>query len=373
MKVAAARLYRYRLPLAIPLPWPDSPDTREGLLLRVETDGGRFGWGEIAPLPGFSKESLDEATEDAVQCLLCLKDEPLDGLLELIQEGGETTVSPYPSVQSGVAMALTMAAGAAEPTRERQALNALLAGDIDTIQADAARAREEGYLAAKLKVGREGVEADIERAQAAAKALGRTVALRFDANQAWTLEAALEFAAGVRNIVPEYIEEPLRDPQQLPDFVAKCDLPAALDESLDAELLVALEGGMLDDLEDNARRGLPGGEMGLPLVVARYYIIKPTMTGIGPRALAHLAKKHAKKHFILSAAFESGVGLVQLAAMAAYAAPRNLPIGLDTHRWLAEDVLPGPLPIEGGTLDVLRARALLEGIDTGKLEDVAGV
>ena len=373
MKCTAARLYRYRLPLAMPLPWPGAPDTREGLLLRVESDSGRFGWGEIAPLPGFSRETLEKATEDAVQCLLCLKDEPLDGLLELIQEEGETTVSPYPSVQSGVAMAISMAAGAAEPKREQQALNALLAGDIESITADATRAKEEGYLAAKLKVGREGVEADIERAKAAAKALGRTVALRFDANQAWTLEAALAFADGVRSLVPEYIEEPLRDPEQLPDFVAKCDVPVALDESLDAELLVALEGGMLDDLEDNARRGLPGGEMGLPLVVARYLIIKPTLTGIGPRALAHLAKAHPKKHFIVSSAFESGVGLVLLAAMAAHAAPRNLPIGLDTHRWLAEDVLPGPLPIEGGAIDVLRARALLEAIDTSKLEEVAGV
>lgn len=373
MKVSAARLYRYQLPLALPLPWPGAPDTREGLLLCIEADNGRFGWGEIAPLPGFSRETLEQATDDAIQCLLCLKDEPLAELLALIQEEGETTVSPYASVQSGVAMAVAMAAGAAEPKREQQALNALLAGSVETIEKDAARVKDEGYLAAKLKVGREGIDEDIARAKAAAKALGRTVALRFDANQAWTLEAALQFAEGVRGLVPDYIEEPLRDPQQLPDFVAKSDLPVALDESLDAELLVALEGGMLDDLEDNARRGLPGGEMGLPLVVARYCIIKPTLTGIGPRALAHLAKVHPKKHFIVSSAFESGVGLVLLAAMAAHAAPRNLPIGLDTHRWLAEDVLPEPLPIEGGAIDVLRAQALLGAIDTGKLEDVAGV
>src|SRR5690606_1395237 len=144
------------------------------------------------------------------------------------------------------------------------------------------------------------------RAKAAAGVLGRGVALRFDANRAWGLDEALSFAEGVHALAPDYIEEPLKDADDLPDFVAKCDLPVALDESLDAELLLALEGGMLDDLEDNARRGLPGGELGLPLVVARYYIIKPTMTGIGPRALAHLAKAHKKKHFVVSSAFESG-------------------------------------------------------------------
>lgn len=373
--ITAARLYRYRLPLAQPLPWAGAPETaREGLLLRIETDADRYGWGEIAPLQGFSRETLDEATADAVQCLQCLGGESVPGLLDLIHEAGETSVSPYPSVQSAVAMALAMAGGMGSPKREQQALAALLTGDEAQIREDAAKAREDGYLAAKLKVGKAAsVDEDIARAKAAAEVLGRAVALRFDANRAWTLEAALAFAEGVRSLAPDYVEEPLRDPEHLPDFVNRSDLPAALDESLDAELLVALEGGMLDDLEMNARRGLPGGEMGLPLVVARYFVIKPTLTGIGPRALAHLAAAHKKKHFVLSAAFESGVGIVLLAAMAAHAVPRNLPIGLDTHRWLAEDLLPGPLPIDGGALDVLRAQAMLAQIDTGRLEDVAGV
>src|SRR5690606_11410929 len=108
-----------------------------------------------------SRETLDEAIADTLQCLRCLRGEPLSDLLSLIHEEGETAVSPYPSVQSGVAMAVTMAAGAGEPQREHQALNALLAGDVDAVQADAAFAREAGFLAAKLKVGRETIEEDI--------------------------------------------------------------------------------------------------------------------------------------------------------------------------------------------------------------------
>src|SRR5690606_36090539 len=122
----------------------------------------------------------------------------------------------------------------------QQALNALLTGNEAQIRSDAARARDEGYLAAKLKVGRTGIEDDLARAGAAAESLGKTVALRFDANRAWTLEDALRFAEGLRAAVPYYIEEPLQDANDLPDFVARSDLPVALDESLDAELLMAL-------------------------------------------------------------------------------------------------------------------------------------
>jgi len=35
---------------------------RRGLLLRLEGADGAVGWGEAAPLPGFSTETLDEAT-----------------------------------------------------------------------------------------------------------------------------------------------------------------------------------------------------------------------------------------------------------------------------------------------------------------------
>ncbi len=62
MKLAGFRLYRYHLPLA------ESPKLkgttlrhREGLLVELTGDGGAVGWGEASPLPGFSRESLDEA------------------------------------------------------------------------------------------------------------------------------------------------------------------------------------------------------------------------------------------------------------------------------------------------------------------------
>src|SRR5918992_375404 len=62
MKLANFDLYRYRLPLSGPLTLGGSTHFhREGLLLKLSGDDGSEGWGETAPLPGFSAESQGEA------------------------------------------------------------------------------------------------------------------------------------------------------------------------------------------------------------------------------------------------------------------------------------------------------------------------
>ena len=66
MNLAGFDLYRYSLPLRRPLTLKGvTLQRREGLLLRLSGDDGSEGWGETAPLPGFSEESLDEATVQA--------------------------------------------------------------------------------------------------------------------------------------------------------------------------------------------------------------------------------------------------------------------------------------------------------------------
>src|SRR5215210_9539023 len=62
MKLVRFDLYRYSLPFSQPLKLEGTTlYRREGLLLRLAGDDGSEGWGETAPLPGFSMESLVEA------------------------------------------------------------------------------------------------------------------------------------------------------------------------------------------------------------------------------------------------------------------------------------------------------------------------
>ena len=86
-----ASLYRYRLPLSQPLRFHDRQiSVREGLLLKWENS-----WGEIAPLPGFSKETLEEAEAEALLCLKGALNADCDGQAGLQELSGNATMLFY--------------------------------------------------------------------------------------------------------------------------------------------------------------------------------------------------------------------------------------------------------------------------------------
>jgi len=73
----------------------------------------------------------------------------------------------------------------------------------------AARRREQGYRAFKLKVGF-GARRDLANLRALRAALGADAELMADANQAWTLDEALDMAPRLKPFALRWLEEPLR-------------------------------------------------------------------------------------------------------------------------------------------------------------------
>lgn len=67
-----------------------------------------------------------------------------------------------------------------------------------------------GIHGMKLKVGKRSVEEDIERAKIARRAGGDAFFLCVDANQAWTVEEAVQFAKGAIEAKLAWLEEPVR-------------------------------------------------------------------------------------------------------------------------------------------------------------------
>ncbi len=70
--------------------------------------------------------------------------------------------------------------------------------------------KEHAIFGMKLKVGHLSVEEDIERARVARKAGGPRFHLCVDANQAWTVAEAMQFARGARDLNLAWLEEPVR-------------------------------------------------------------------------------------------------------------------------------------------------------------------
>lgn len=324
MTVASVSLFRFRVPLARPLPVGGATlRGRDGWLVRLEDAAGRAGWGEAAPLPGFS-------TEDAAAAGAALR-ALAPGLVGTSVDAADPASAP-PSVRFAVGAARAALADA--PTaRAAIPLNGLLLGDAAAVRDAARRRYDAGYRVLKLKVGRRAVDDETALVRALADALPG-VALRLDANRAWSWDEAVRFARGVDGAPIDYLEEPLAAPERLPALAAETGLPLALDESL--------AGLAPDALADR------------PWV--RAVVLKPTLLGWdGTRAWMDAAVAHGVRA-ALSSAFETGVGLAAIVRLAA--GGDGTPAGLDTLDWLADDVLDRPLVL-GPRVDV--AAALLAG------------
>ena len=320
---------------------------RDGLLLELVGEDGASGWGEASPLPGFSREGIG----NAARSLLALGPRALG--LDLSGRGPDPAGLP-PSVAFGFEAAWWSLRAAAEGlalpgvldsrTRGSVGVAALLSGE--RVLEDAAQARGDGYRAVKLKVGGGTVEGDAALASGVAERVGNGVALRLDANRAWSLAEAERFVSLLDGVPFEYLEEPLARPEELAELVRRTGVSVALDESL-----VDREPEALGDL-----------------AYAGAVVLKPTMLGLSrTMGFAGEASRLGMTP-VPSASYESGVGTAALVALAA--AVGDAPAGLDTYRRLAGDVLESRLDLPAPVVDVERLFAAPLAVDRDALEMV---
>jgi O-succinylbenzoate synthase len=304
MKVLA--LWRYTLPLRVPLAMKYGVlHQREGLLL--ETDGADSSrWCEIAPFPGLNSESLTDCHD-----WLCAAKKNL-----------LATPAPWPSLSWGLA-----ASRQAAPADVPVPLNALLTAPVpERIGQEAADFYQQGYRCFKLKVGQARLVDDQARIAALLAATGSDIRLRLDANRSWTLSEALTMAHFLADKPLDYLEEPLRHPLEIPALYQATGCPIALDESLSAWTPSQLCWEALSAV-----------------------VLKPMLLGAPAVFRWAEAARERGKSVTISSVFESGLGVLYLARLAQCLAP-DTPAGLDTWRAFTQDVLIPPLQTEGGYL-----------------------
>jgi O-succinylbenzoate synthase len=332
VKLASFDLHRYELPLSEPLVLKGMIlRHREGLLLELIGEEGAVGWGEASPLPGVSRENLDEAARQLRDLASSMVGSEITD--DWIDQDGDfgrelDAMDLAPSVRFGCELALwdlyaaasgkALAELVASRPRATVPVNALISAPPDKALEEVRRARSAGYHAVKLKVGGRSLEEEIELVQRLNEELGDAVSLRLDANRAWGLEEAERFARGTVGLRFEYVEEPLADSAWLPSFARACGMPVALDESL-----AGIEPEALEDRW-----------------YARAVVLKPTLLGGISRTLRFAARaSRLGIEPVISSAYETGVGTAALVALAAGVGNEEVLAGLDTYRRLAGDVL----------------------------------
>jgi O-succinylbenzoate synthase len=344
MRITDLGIFGYRLPLIRPVVIKgQSLLSRSGYLIRMTSDRGATGWGDIAPLPGFSVGKLEDTRDQVFHLKSSIQDievpetwSPLMDDFPPLPHNGDCSSA----VRFAIELALwnlclaTVRSSTAlkdeQSCRRLVSLNGLLTGTEDEIVNQASQLTRSGYRAVKVKVGGKLLEEDIRLTLKVREVIGNETLLRLDANRAWSLEDAISFGKSVNGSNIDYIEEPLADPDHMTTYIAQGGIPVALDESLlehPFERLARIQG-------------------------IKAIVLKPTLLG-GFRASSRIA--HKARQFglqpVVSSSFETGVGIAGLARLAA-AVSRDIPVGLDTYRWLATDVVLPMIETQKGYIDL---------------------
>lgn len=310
----SAQIWRYSLPMEAGVVLRNQRlKSREGLVIRL-CEAGSEGWGEVAPLPGFSLESLAEAGRQT-----------LDWVDDWLA-GNNPDWPSAPSVAFGLSCAQAELTGVLPLAAEYRAAP-LCTGDPDELFAMLQALP--GDKVAKVKVGLYEAVRDGMVVNLLLEAIG-DLRLRLDANRGWTPLKARQFAKYVN---PEFrsriafIEEPCQTREQSREFARESGIAIAWDESLrEADFTFEAE----------------------PHLAA--VVIKPTLTGSLERVQQQVAQARAAGlEAVISSSIESSLGLTQLARIAAWLTPGTLP-GLDTLS-LMEAQLVRPWP--GSSLPVI--------------------
>lgn len=290
---------RYQLPMRI----GNGATLREGIYLSIRDEKGRSSEGEVAPLPHWSQETLEQALEqlDRKQTDILAIDWKEGSWAEEI-----SGLKLYPSVSFGLESAVLSLLLPLSPLRVAE--SALLMGTPKDILDQASARHREGYVSAKLKVG----NLSFKDAKAVIDHLKDTFQLRIDVNRAWQTQESLHFFSQYPLDAFDYVEEPFRNPLDLALF----SHPLAVDESFPKN--ISLE--FLDTL---------------PVLKALIY--KPTIQGglISCLSLYQWTQSRGIS-LVMSSSFESDLGLSHIAAMARRLS-LTAPAGLGTRHFILNE------------------------------------
>ncbi len=338
-------------------------ETREGMLVQVTTDMGFTGIGEIAPLPSFNGGSLKEASSFLSELAGRLRHTTIDDALELLATGRIS--SKNAPTLCGLEIALLDVLGKAKnctistllsppdfTPRACVPINAVISAKEMLAAAEAAlKARTNAFPCVKLKVGLGlSVPEEVERIALVRDAIGPSMHLRLDANEAWQLEEAVAILSQCVPYNIQYIEQPLKagDLEGMRMLRQAMPFPIATDEAVyDLESMNFV-------LENKA---------------ADILVLKPQLSG-GLRVTQQMVQTASEQGVssVITSTLEAGIGIAAELHLAAASPAITLECGLATLPLLADDLIKEELVVHAGLMRVPTGHGLGVELDQRALK-----
>jgi o-succinylbenzoate synthase len=343
VSIARARLQSYSLPLRDPWPSADGDVTeRRGWIVALEDDLGRVGLGDAAPFPGFGLETHASAGAGLRLALTRLVGVRRDGYAGAIVDlPGLAPVAATPTARAAIDCALHDLIAQEEGVPLARYLGGFstrlavpVNGTIPRVPPEraaeiGARAVAAGIGTLKVKVGGASLREDEIRIRALREAVGPSVRIRVDANQAWSPEEAIESLRALASFDLEYAEQPVAaaDLEGMARVRRECGVRIAADESV---------------------RDTKSAEMVHYRAAADILIVKPMAVG-GLREARYVqnAAEDGGMPLVVTSLLESVVGRTAALHFAASLGETPFAHGVGTGGALTEDLADGPVVTAG--------------------------
>jgi L-alanine-DL-glutamate epimerase-like enolase superfamily enzyme len=244
MRIVRLEAWRHSMGLREPYTIAyETVETAENVFITLVTDTGLVGHGCAAPDPEVTNEDAEGTLRRLREVVdpVVVGEDPLRPAL--IMEQLYQALPEAPATRAAVDMALHDLLGkvAGVPLWKllggyrTSIITSITIGILPleaTVRTATARCAE-GFLALKLKGGHD-VDGDVARVLAVRAAVGPTVELRFDANQGYTADEAVDFVRRCQGARLELLEQPTRrgEPRGLAQVVRETNIPVMADESL---------------------------------------------------------------------------------------------------------------------------------------------
>jgi O-succinylbenzoate synthase len=290
-------------------------EIREGIILCLTDEIGRVGWGEIAPIPWFGSETLEQALD------LCQQLPPKITATEIF-----SIPNKLPACQFGFESAWESVARDWEKLSQSQIPNPKSQTTYSYLLPTGKAALQswqipwnQGSRTFKWKIGVAAIAQELQIFNQLVQALPPSAKLRLDANGGLTQNEAHQWLNTVEEAkIVEFMEQPL-SPEHfdtLLEMSTRYSTPIALDESV----------ATITQLEDCYQKGWRG-----------IFVIKVAIAG-SPKRLRQFCQTY-KIDAVFSSVFETEIGRKAALELAAELSYNNRAVGFGVNHWFEDNPL----------------------------------